>query len=324
MCPASWNARIRWSGIARPMWMSGEVTSIPSFTRSGRPSFSFCSRPSAGQHVDGVPRQARRRSIGGLDYPGSGALSEKVTPAQAAAHPQAQTPRPARGSRRCWASASFTVRSARPRSRRRSRSSIRARQQTQANTYVYAANGHTVLAILRGSQARIVVPSERISPWMKHAIVAIEDKRFYEHRGVDLRGMARARLGRRHEPRHRPGRLDDHAAVRQERVPDEPADDRPQADRGGARVAARAALVEGPDPHRLPEHRLLRERRLRRRAGLPKIYFHHGAAQLKPAEAALLAGIPEDPSLWDPVAHPRAREGAAQPRAAAAATTSTT
>ncbi|MGH3026837.1 MAG: transglycosylase domain-containing protein, partial [Gaiellaceae bacterium] len=27
---------------------------------------------------------------------------------------------------------------------------------------------------------------------MKHATVAIEDKRFYEHRGVDVRGMARA------------------------------------------------------------------------------------------------------------------------------------
>ena len=67
-----------------------------------------------------------------------------------------------------------------------------SKQHTQANTYVYASNNHTVLAILRGSQARIVVPSERISPWMKHAIVAIEDKRFYEHRGVDVRGMARA------------------------------------------------------------------------------------------------------------------------------------
>jgi penicillin-binding protein 1A len=67
-----------------------------------------------------------------------------------------------------------------------------ARQHTQANTYVYAKDGKTVLAILRGSQARIVVKSADISPWMKHAIVAIEDKRFYEHHGVDLRGMARA------------------------------------------------------------------------------------------------------------------------------------
>jgi penicillin-binding protein 1A len=36
-----------------------------------------------------------------------------------------------------------------------------------------------------------------------------------------------------------------------------------------------------------------------------RIYFHHPAAQMRPSEAALLAGIPEDPSLWDPVAHPK-------------------
>ena len=67
-----------------------------------------------------------------------------------------------------------------------------ARQRTQANTYVYASNGYTVLSILRGDQARIIVPTKSISPWLKHSIVAVEDKRFYEHRGVDVRGMARA------------------------------------------------------------------------------------------------------------------------------------
>ena len=49
-----------------------------------------------------------------------------------------------------------------------------------------------MLSILRGEQARIIVPSEGINPWMKHAIVAAEDKRFYEHRGIDVRGMGRA------------------------------------------------------------------------------------------------------------------------------------
>ena len=49
MWPASWNARIRCSGIPRPTWMSGEVTSMPSLTRSGRPSFSFASSPPAGR-----------------------------------------------------------------------------------------------------------------------------------------------------------------------------------------------------------------------------------------------------------------------------------
>ena len=65
--PASWKARIRWSGIARPTWMSGEVTSIPSFTRSGRPSRSFSSSPpragGARRSVRGL-RRRRRRSRG--------------------------------------------------------------------------------------------------------------------------------------------------------------------------------------------------------------------------------------------------------------------
>jgi penicillin-binding protein 1A len=37
-------------------------------------------------------------------------------------------------------------------------------------------------------------------------------------------------------------------------------------------------------------------------------YFHHGAASLSLAQAALLAGIPADPSLYDPVANPRAAQ----------------
>src|SRR5438874_10402732 len=47
--PSSWKARIRCSGMPRPMWMSGDVTSIPNLTRRGRPSFSFASRPPSGR-----------------------------------------------------------------------------------------------------------------------------------------------------------------------------------------------------------------------------------------------------------------------------------
>ncbi len=41
-------------------------------------------------------------------------------------------------------------------------------------------------------QNRIEVPISKISPVMQLAIVAIEDSRFYEHRGVDVRGTMRA------------------------------------------------------------------------------------------------------------------------------------
>ena len=44
------------------------------------------------------------------------------------------------------------------------------------------------------SQNRVYVPLAKISQEMQDAIVAIEDQRFYEHNGVDVRGTVRAVL----------------------------------------------------------------------------------------------------------------------------------
>jgi penicillin-binding protein 1A len=41
-------------------------------------------------------------------------------------------------------------------------------------------------------QGRIIIPTKDIAPAMQHAIIAVEDQRFYENQGVDLRGTARA------------------------------------------------------------------------------------------------------------------------------------
>jgi penicillin-binding protein 1A len=48
------------------------------------------------------------------------------------------------------------------------------------------------LAKLTGNENRILVAEDEISPYIKNAVIAIEDRRFYEHRGVDYRGIARA------------------------------------------------------------------------------------------------------------------------------------
>ena len=58
-------------------------------------------------------------------------------------------------------------------------------------TQIFASDG-TLLAFLYGEQNRTIISSQEISPELKHAIVAIEDQRFYEHKGVDYQGLIRA------------------------------------------------------------------------------------------------------------------------------------
>jgi penicillin-binding protein 1A len=48
------------------------------------------------------------------------------------------------------------------------------------------------LGVLRSPDNRILVEEDEIARVMKRAVVAIEDKRFYDHAGVDLRGVGRA------------------------------------------------------------------------------------------------------------------------------------
>jgi membrane peptidoglycan carboxypeptidase len=57
-------------------------------------------------------------------------------------------------------------------------------------SYMYASDG-TLLATFY-AQNRVVVSLDDISQAMQDAVVALEDRRFYEHSGVDVQGMARA------------------------------------------------------------------------------------------------------------------------------------
>jgi penicillin-binding protein 1A len=59
------------------------------------------------------------------------------------------------------------------------------------NSFVYAADG-SLLGAIPAEQNRQRVPLRRISPWAPKATIAIEDRRFYEHGGLDVEGIARA------------------------------------------------------------------------------------------------------------------------------------
>ena len=55
---------------------------------------------------------------------------------------------------------------------------------------ILAADGSVIATFY--DENRIVVPLSKVSKVMQQAIIAIEDDRFYEHGGVDLRGLGRA------------------------------------------------------------------------------------------------------------------------------------
>ncbi|MFI6268793.1 transglycosylase domain-containing protein [Micromonospora zamorensis] len=62
---------------------------------------------------------------------------------------------------------------------------------TPQRSYLYANDGKTLITTFYDVN-RTDVPLSEIAPVMRQAIVAAEDRRFYDHGGADLRGLARA------------------------------------------------------------------------------------------------------------------------------------
>jgi len=78
----------------------------------------------------------------------------------------------------------------------------RAQYKAAKNSVLYADNwgcknpgrdsNCLEIAKLTGNQNRILVGEGEVSPNVKNAVIAIEDRRFYSHKGVDYTGIARA------------------------------------------------------------------------------------------------------------------------------------
>ena len=67
-----------------------------------------------------------------------------------------------------------------------------AKSQNQAQTtFVYDNQGH-LITTLHAEQDRQVVPLNDVPLYVRQAVIAIEDARFYEHPGIDYRSIVRA------------------------------------------------------------------------------------------------------------------------------------
>ena len=183
--------------------------------------------------------------------------------------------------------------------------------EQQVNGHIYAAarkgspGPPRILTVLRGSEARTLIEFDEINPWMRHAIVAVEDRRYWEHRGVDIRGIGRALWADIRQKKV----VEGGSTITQQFVKN--ALDRDQ--KTIARKVREAALAW--QLHQRWSKRRILEAYLNtiyfgngaygvQQASLT--YFGHGAGDLELHEAALLAGIPANPTSYDPVVSPRA------------------
>ena len=177
----------------------------------------------------------------------------------------------------------------------------------ELNGFIYANDGTSVLAVLRGSESRVLVDADEISDRMKLAIVAIEDRRFWEHRGVDTRGILRALWADIRSQRV----VEGGSTITQQYVKNMYVTNTRTIGRK-VREAALAWQLER-DP-RWTKERILTEYLNTIYFGngaygiqqAARIYFDKSALDLDLAESALLAGIPADPTSYDPVARPAA------------------
>src|SRR5512144_1869562 len=166
---------MRCRGIPRPTWMSGEVTSMPSLTRNGRPSFSFASSPPSGRTWTAL-RVSSARPISRRVYRYN---LRPLVPRSTRTHTPARPRRRIRKLRLfglililfVLGTTSFTfglVTSVASEIPSLDPARLQARE---VDGYVYDRKGERVLAVLRGKQSRILVPSDKISDRMKLAIV---------------------------------------------------------------------------------------------------------------------------------------------------------
>ncbi|MGH2679085.1 MAG: penicillin-binding protein [Actinomycetota bacterium] len=181
------------------------------------------------------------------------------------------------------------------------------RRELAQTSFVFAADD-TVITELHAVEDRVVMPTSRIPTWIRDAVVAIEDRRFYLHHGIDGRAILRASY-----VNLRDGNIEEGGStITQQLVKNLYTG----ADRTIARKLGEASLAWQL------EDRLTKEEILTRY--LNTVYFGQGAygvqaaartffgvdaADLTLARSALLAGLITSPGHFDPYEYPRRAMG---------------
>ncbi len=175
------------------------------------------------------------------------------------------------------------------------------------NSFIYAIDpetGNEVLyETLKGTENRIWVDSDEIPEYLKNAIVAIEDQRFYQHKGVDWKRTAGAVktwiFG---------GQQYGGSTITQQLIKNTTRDDDYSVKRKVTEIFRALTLEELiADKDRLLEMYLNTIFLGRNCYGVrtaATTYFGKDISDLDLAECAIIAGITKNPSYYDPYTYP--------------------
>jgi membrane peptidoglycan carboxypeptidase len=175
-----------------------------------------------------------------------------------------------------------------------------------------AADG-SVIATLHGAEDRVIVPLDQVAKVAQVALVAIEDSRFYDHKGIDPRGALRALVRNGQAGTVQQGG----STLTQQYVKNvlleqatAPADKAAAIADTSARKLREARYALGV------EQQLTKDQILERYLNIAyygngvygigtaaQHYFGVAAGALTLPQAALLAGLVQNPVQYDPVAH---------------------
>ncbi|NYD86046.1 transglycosylase domain-containing protein [Cellulomonas oligotrophica] len=190
---------------------------------------------------------------------------------------------------------------------------------------ILAADG-TLLATFY-QQNRVVVPLEDIAEIMQKAVIAVEDRRFYEHAGVDVAGMTRAAIATAMGTTQGASTLTqqyvknvlieaaNYAETEEERLALVDAAREAEGAEGIARKLREAKIAISLEQEMTKDEIL--EKYLNIAAfgasvygveSAAQYYFGKSAKDVTYLEAATIAGITQSPSKWDPALDPEANQ----------------
>ena len=171
-----------------------------------------------------------------------------------------------------------------------------------ANTFVYAANG-SLLGSIPAERNREPVSAADMALWVRKATIAIEDRRFFEHDGVDVEGIARAAV----ENLQAGEIVEGGSTITQQLVRNLYISREQTVQRKVKEACLATKLDRAWSKERILTEYLNQSFYGNRAYGIEaaaQTYFSKPAKKLTLSEAALLAGLPQAPSVYDPFTAP--------------------